>query len=338
MFRRSLPVPRRLTPIRREVANSRGRGRLERTTETRAQIPLLKADPSFAQFLSEDEREEARRVNLPLRAVPRGELDVCRLLDDANAFAGLILDGMLVRRSWVGEQAALRLVGPGDFLSLIRQQRSMLFSGFDCRVLEETQVAMLGREVLVGVRHWPLLASGLYVRFAEQSDRVEAQLAICQLPRVDERILAMLWLLAESWGRVTPAGTWLPVKLTHGVLGGLVGARRSTVTLALGQLADRGALIRADDGWLLLEMPESVGPELPKFDEPRLSASRGSPWWPAPDRDRGAADVRWDDLLGTVQRLRRSHELSLWQVQDRLQRLKVDRAQRDESRRGRADS
>jgi CRP/FNR family transcriptional regulator, cyclic AMP receptor protein len=312
---------------------------LKRTTDLRAQIPLLQADPSIGQFLSEDEREEARRVNLPVRAVPRGELDVGRLLDDDRAFAGLILEGMVVKRFRIGKQEALRLVGPGDFVSLTRQQRSMLVSGSECRVLEASSVALLGREVLVGVRHWPLLLSGLHVRLADQNDRIEAQLAICQLPRVDDRVLAMLWLLAESWGRVTSAGTWLPVNLTHGVLGGLIGARRSTVTLALGQLADRGALVREDDGWLLLETPESTGGDLPEFDEPRLSASSASPWRSSTSGERAAAGVSSEeDLLATVQRLRRSHEVALGKVQDHLERVRAERDRRDQKRRTRTGS
>lgn len=300
-----------------------------------AQIPLLEADPSIAQFMSDDERTEAHRINLPVRKVPRGELDVSQLLDDAGAFAALILEGMLIKRSRVGDQVALRMVGPGDFLSLTRQQRSMLFAGSDCRVLEQSRIALFGRDVLVGVRHWPLLLSGLYVRVAEQSDRVEGQLAICQLPRVDDRLLAMLWLLAESWGRVTHAGTWLPVKLTHGVLGGLVGARRSTVTLALRELADRGALIRKEDGWLLLEMPESDARDLPEIVEPRLSRSSESPWR-SPDAERAAAsDDGPEELLATVRRLRRSHEVELWRAQDRLRRIRLQQARLDDRRQAR---
>ena len=62
--------------------------------------------------------------------------------------------------------------------------------------------------------------------------------------------MAGMWLLAESWGRVTPAGTRVLISLSHEVLGGLVGARRSTVTLAVSRLAERGSLIRQDDEWL----------------------------------------------------------------------------------------
>jgi hypothetical protein len=47
----------------------------------------------------------------------------------------------------------------------------------------------------------------------------------------------------------------LPLALTHETLGGLVGARRPTVTLALRELTERGALVHQSPGWLLLEAP-----------------------------------------------------------------------------------
>jgi len=59
--------------------------------------------------------------------------------------------------------------------------------------------------------------------------------------------MALMWLLAESWGRVTPAGIRLPLSLSHEVLGGLIGSRRPTVTLALTKLAEQGSLTRQDD-------------------------------------------------------------------------------------------
>ena len=107
-------------------------------------------------------------------------------------------------------------------------------------------MAILGSEVLIAAHRWPRIVAGLNARIGEQSERLTTQLAICQLPRVDQRVLAMMWLLAESWGRVTAAGTTLPLALTHDALGALVGARRPTVTLALGELTDRGAIVRQD--------------------------------------------------------------------------------------------
>ena len=76
--------------------------------------------------------------------------------------------------------------------------------------------------------------------------------AVSQLPRVDERLLAMLWLLAERWGRVGPDGVVVELALTHELLGRLIGARRPTVTMAVGQLIEAGHVRRRlDRGYVL---------------------------------------------------------------------------------------
>jgi hypothetical protein len=76
--------------------------------------------------------------------------------------------------------------------------------------------------------------------------------AIGHLTRVDDRLLALLWCLAERWGRVVPDGVLVNLRLPHRTLAGMVGARRPSVTTALGQLIARNAIERrVDGGWIL---------------------------------------------------------------------------------------
>jgi hypothetical protein len=53
-------------------------------------------------------------------------------------------------------------------------------------------------------------------------------------------LLLFFWQSAGRWGRIVPAGVLLPFSFTHTVLAELVGARRATITTALGQLRARG--------------------------------------------------------------------------------------------------
>jgi CRP-like cAMP-binding protein len=55
-------------------------------------------------------------------------------------------------------------------------------------------------------------------------------------------------------------GVVVPLALTHRILGQLVGARRPTVSTALGELAERDELARRPDGsWLLRgDPPEAL--------------------------------------------------------------------------------
>ena len=177
---------------------------------------------------------------------------------------------MLFQRLRVGDQVALRLLGPGDILSGGQTLRSTLLTQAECRAAARTQLALLGNEVLVAARRWPRLMAGLHVRIGEQSERLAIQLVICQIPRVEQRLLALMWLLAESWGRVTPAGTIVPLSLTHEALGELIGAKRPTVTLALSELTNRGAILREDGGWVLRESPPKPVGEMARIQEPRL--------------------------------------------------------------------
>ena len=85
--------------------------------------------------------------------------------------------------------------------------------------------------------------------------------AIAHLTRVDDRLLALLWCLAERWGRVVPGGVLVNLRLPHRTLAGMVGARRPSVTTALGQLISREEIERRPDGgWLLRGDPPEPRP------------------------------------------------------------------------------
>jgi hypothetical protein len=138
-------------------------------------------------------------------------------------------------------------------------------------------VVLLDERYLLATRSWPWLARALHARMSEHARRDRAQLAISHLPRVEDRLMALMWLLADGWGRVTPTGIRIGLSLSHEVLGGLIGAQRPTVTLAVGELAKRNVLIRQDEQWLIVEppvSPEAIG-DLPHVG---VGSRRFSPW------------------------------------------------------------
>ena len=221
-------------------------------------IRLFDTEPGLIRFLSPEDSAVAREIRLPVRSLSKGDADIRDLFEETGAFGGFLLEGMLLQSLSLGNHSGLRLLGPGDVLSITQEPRSMLVAEATCRATVPTRLALLEREMLLAVRRWPQIAAGLHAHAGEQSERLTTQLMICQMPRVDERLMALLWLLAESWGQVTPAGTLLPIGLTHAALGGLIGARRPTVTLALGNLTAAGALRRQQRGWLLLASPTEI--------------------------------------------------------------------------------
>jgi CRP/FNR family transcriptional regulator, cyclic AMP receptor protein len=129
-------------------------------------------------------------------------------------------------------------------------------------------VAVLDDRFRQATRRWPSLGAAIEARALGQAERLAVHVAIAQLGRVDLRVLALLWHLADRWGRVTPQGVSVPLKLTHEALGRLVGAQRPTVTLALAELGRAESVTRlATGGWLLdprsralLEVPGASAP------------------------------------------------------------------------------
>ena len=106
-------------------------------------------------------------------------------------------------------------------------------------------------------RPWPEIPSALLRRASERGDVLAYQLAARQAVRVEDRLVLILWQLAERWGRVSPQGTVLRMPgLNHEVLARVVGARRSPVTKALGDLRRRGVVDTGAKGELVLHRAE----------------------------------------------------------------------------------
>jgi hypothetical protein len=297
-----------------------------------AAVRLSEIDPDLLRYVREDERAAAGRVPVPVETVGKGPLDLDAVLEARQAFGALVIEGMLLCRWRLGEHVALGTLGPGDVVPFRDGPRLLLLGGEDLTVASvPTRLGMLGEEWLVGVRRWPRLSIGMLARMGEQYERLAAHLAVCQLPRVEQRLLALMWLLAETWGHVTALGTVLPLNLTHEVLGGLVGSRRPTVTLALGELAERGAIVRQDGGWLLLELPQGANAPMRAVGE-SLLLTAGDGTWSANGPPPPAA-ASFAHLPSIVQRLSLEHSGRVEEFRARMTRMALSRERCQESRR-----
>ena len=129
------------------------------------------------------------------------------------------------------------------------------------RIVEPTRLAMLDRRFLRVAAHWPPLVTALVARATERAHNLGVMVSIHSLKRVDTRLLAFFWHLADRFGKVTADGVMIPLALTHRQLALLVGAQRPSVTSALGALAERDLLRRDERGnWLLsvADRPDEV--------------------------------------------------------------------------------
>jgi hypothetical protein len=252
-------------------------------------VHLLEADPDLGVLLSAGRRADAEReLVVRTHRLPVGPWDVSRLSGASADHVGLlILDGVLARELVVADHVSAELLGPGD---LVRPwqggtRATLLPVDAEWSVLSTLQVAVLDRRFAAEAARYPELTAALFDRLGERSLRLATTQAISQLTRVDRRLKALFWHLAERWGRVSGDGVVVPLALTHRILGQLVGARRPTVSTALSDLAERGELTRRPDGsWLL------------RGDPPDATTLARRP---------SAAELRGEDLVRPARRFAR---------------------------------
>jgi CRP/FNR family transcriptional regulator, cyclic AMP receptor protein len=216
-------------------------------------VRLLEVLPELGEHLSAADREEACRVlEVPTIDLARGSWQREELARGGRQpFGALVVNGLLSRTLDVGGQPGLVLHGPTDMVA-VREVRRAKPGVETWRAELRTEVALLDDRFLVTARRWPRLVTGLFDRLQEQHERLMVHIAIAGQSRVEDRLLLLFRELAARMGRVTPEGVSLFLPLTHEALGCLVGARRPTVSLALQQLASRGALLRRPDRtWML---------------------------------------------------------------------------------------
>ncbi len=215
---------------------------------------LLTADPDLAEGIPSDELDHARRVLIADAVrLDAGPWDPqTRPADGSGGFALLVLRGALTREVHLAGRRSAEIVGPGDVVRAGQPDESLLPHDVTWTVTQPSIVAILDERFRQAARRWPSLAAALDERLLAQAERLAVHVAIAQLSRVELRILALFWHLADRWGRVNGQGIVLPLKLTHDAIGRLVGARRPTVTLALADLGRDGSVTRSTTGgWLL---------------------------------------------------------------------------------------
>jgi CRP-like cAMP-binding protein len=277
---------------------------MPRNTET---VRLLEVDPELGAHLSQSRRSEAEReLVVRTHRIAVGPWDVSRLAGASSDHVGLlVLDGVLSRELVVADQVSAELLGPGD---LVRPWQASSGAGLlpvhaVWSVLSTVTLAVLDRRFAAEAARYPELTAALFDRLGERSLRLATTQAISQLTRVDRRLKALFWHLAERWGRVSGDGVVVPLALTHRILGQLVGARRPTVSTALSELAEREELVRRPDGsWLLRGDPPDAKTLARR---PTAAELRGQDVMrPSRRIGRDPDDVDPDQLIAAMDRLR----------------------------------
>jgi CRP-like cAMP-binding protein len=232
--------------------------------ETRPALRLYDEDPElFADVPAPDMHDAAARIHARLHDVERGpwagDAAVERSL--SGGLGLLVLRGFLLRTIVFAERRCSELLGPGDVVRPWDRDRNdpFLASTAEWRALEPTLFAVLDERFLATACRHPAVVSAVVGRGIQRAHAMTVQLAIADLRRVDERLVALFGHLADRWGTVRPEGIVVPLRVTHDVLSELVAAQRPTVTAALSKLERRGTLYRRSDrSWLLAGTPPRI--------------------------------------------------------------------------------
>jgi len=234
----------------------------------RAAIELAVEQPWLLDLVDEPTRPWVRRnLLVPLVPVPRGPFAVEDL--PRPRFGMIVVEGRLLRRLHVGAYRGAELLGETDILRLWTYdgQVATIPATVEWRALTDSRLALLDHRFLQVVQRVPEVMTALLDRSVERTRMMAFFLALRGAVRVEDRLLLTLWHLAERWGRVTADGVVLPLpKVTHDILGEMLGSRRPSVSAATARLEQRGAIERRSGGTWVLKGQPPVPQEPPAQD------------------------------------------------------------------------
>jgi hypothetical protein len=223
-------------------------------THPAGRIAILDVDPDLAGSRTGSDLAALRdRLTTPVYRLTPGALPEPPPPQRDNQLGFLVLKGLLLYEVIAGGRATAELLGPGDLIRpWTREVVGTLSSQAKWTVLEQVLLADLASLRPSRLTEAGEILEALITRCADRAESVAIQRSITANVRVDVRVLAYLWHLADRFGVVIPGAVKLDVPLTHAVLARLIGARRPTVTTALQRLNHLGYLQRDGRAFVLL--------------------------------------------------------------------------------------
>ncbi|MEM9291072.1 MAG: Crp/Fnr family transcriptional regulator [Acidobacteriota bacterium] len=139
-----------------------------------------------------------------------------------------IIEGVVAQVSWdeEGEEGLVGLWGPGHWIPGHPQDACGLSLRAHCDAVVEIEAACAGEaNLLLGLR--------------DRVRSLEAWASVRTRQTLEQRLLGVLGLLAEQFGRWSEQGTVIELRVTHAQLASAIGSTRATVTRLLGDLRRR---------------------------------------------------------------------------------------------------
>ncbi len=211
---------------------------------------LLDADDELAEEFDVRGRVAVRQLaTARVLQMGVGDCDLSDWFEIARHGPGLlILDGLVAFETLTGDRAAAELLGAGDLLQApVLPTDELLERSCKWRALWPTRFALLDEDFVDRVRPFPQVVRALVSRACRRTAELDVLRAITSQPRLEVRLVLLLWHLAARWGRVELSSVRLCLPLTHRLLGQLVAAERPSISHALKRLAQAGLISGSTD-------------------------------------------------------------------------------------------
>ena len=170
---------------------------------------LLDLDDDLAEEVEVRMRVSARQhATARLLEAETGECDLMAAFAVVGRGPGLlIVDGLLGVDTRVADRTITELLGAGDLIQPhVSDQDDMVDSETIWRALSPSRLALLDADFAERVRSWPEISQSLFRRAERRAAELDVLRAISCQPRLEVRLVLLLWHLAGRWGRVEPTG------------------------------------------------------------------------------------------------------------------------------------
>ena len=151
----------------------------------------------------------------------------------------------LSRISEEGREVTIALLEPGEIFGELEvlgdSPRDTL-----AEALDDSQICVVGKDLFLDmVRSKPDFSFRLTKLIGARMQKIESRVEDLVFKDVPSRLAHLLLELAKAYGRETPQGVRLQIKITHQEIANLIGSIRETVSAILGEFKR--------DGWIAFE-------------------------------------------------------------------------------------
>ena len=246
--------------------------------ESEGVIRLLDAEPSLARGIDRRLLDDAREsLTVEVRKIAPGEWEDAHKVPPSPLFIGyLILSGAFTREIQVSGRPSLELLGPGDLIRpwVVPRALDVMHVSDEWSLISTGHIAIIGEEVHRQAQDFPSILTVLMDRVVARARWLGFHVALCQIPRIDHRLLLTFRYVAERWGTECPRGVRIPIRLSHRNIAAMIGARRPKVSAALTTLAEQGLIEQDKDGtWTFFAADIDPMAILAGIDDPSEAAA-----------------------------------------------------------------